>query len=106
MGIFDKITKLGTPLVEDTEESVEIEQQEKRYTGKIIKVDSRGFGFITTEELPFERIFFHWTSLRPGTLKFPALRKGMRVSFVSKKQEPDSDGKDKGLKAIRVIVED
>ncbi len=104
MGIFDKITKLGLPLVEDTEESLTLEEQEKekRIKGRIIQLDKRGFGFIISEELPFERIYFHWTSLKQGTLKFPALERNMNVSFTAKMQTPE----EKGYKAIRIVVEE
>lgn len=103
MGIFDKIGKLGMPLTEDTAESVELEELEKdkRIKGRIIQLDSRGFGFIISDELPFERIFFHWTSLKQGTLKFPALERGMYCTFLARMQTP----KEKGYKAIRISVE-
>lgn len=104
MGIFDNITKLGLPLTEDTADSVELEEQEKekRIKGRIIQLDSRGFGFIISDELPFERIFFHWTSLAQGTKKFPELERGMFCTFLPRMQTP----KEKGYKAIRIVIEE
>lgn len=109
MSIWDRVTgNLGKPLVEDTDESVkkEVEAKERRIQGKIIRVDPRGFGFMTSEELPFERIFWHWTSLQLNTLKFPAVKRGMKVEFVARHQGQDHEGKDRGYKAIRIEVID
>ena len=69
-----------------------------QYTGKIIHINSKeGYGFITTPEIPFERIFFHWSALREG-IKFLDLTKGMVVTFETKEFE------DRGLRAIHVEV--
>lgn len=73
---------------------------EKRINGKIIKVSAEGYGFISSKDVPFTRIFFHWTSLRPDTLKFTDLKSGMKVSFVAYEVE------DKGYRAIKIKVED
>lgn len=75
-------------------------KEEKRITGKIIKVSGDGYGFISSKEIPFKRIFFHWTSLRPDTKNFQELRSGMKVSFVAFEVE------DKGWRAIKIKVED
>lgn len=75
-------------------------KEEKRVIGKIIKVSSDGYGFISSKEIPFTRIFFHWTSLRPDTVKFQDLRSGMKVSFVAFEVE------DKGWRAIKIKVEE
>jgi len=72
----------------------------KRITGKVIKVSKEGYGFISSKEVPFTRIFFHWTSLQAGTVKFVDLRAGMKVSCVA--YEVDS----KGWRAIKVKVEE
>lgn len=74
--------------------------EEKRISGKIIKVSSDGYGFISSKDIPFTRIFFHWTSLRPDTLKFTDLKSGMKVSFVAYEVE------DKGYRAIKIKVEE
>ncbi len=75
-------------------------REEKRINGKIIKVSSNGYGFISSREVPFTRIFFHWTSLKADTLKFQELRSGMKVSFVAFEVE------DKGYRAIKIKVEE
>lgn len=75
-------------------------KEEKRINGKIIKVSSDGYGFISSKEIPFTRIFFHWTSLRADTIKFQELRSGMKVSFVGFEVE------DKGFRAIKIKVEE
>ena len=67
-------------------------------TGTIVILNKRGYGFINSRDLPFTRIFFHWTQLRPGTVRFPDLRKGMQVQF-----EPvEVEGQ--GTRAMRVEV--
>ena len=77
-----------------------------RYTGKIIHINkgedetgkNGGYGFITTPEIPFIRIFFHWSALDP-TIKFKELEKGQVVSFQTK------EFPDKGLRAIKIRLE-
>lgn len=75
-------------------------KEEKRVMGKIIKVSNEGYGFISSKDIPFTRIFFHWTSLKSDTLKFTDLRAGMKVSFVAFEVE------DKGWRAIKIKVEE
>lgn len=53
----------------------------ERYRGKLIRVDKRGYGFISSEQIPFTRIFFHWLGLKQDTKKFPELKFGMWVEF-------------------------
>jgi cold shock CspA family protein len=114
MNIFDRIAgnKDGKPITADTDESIKKEEiakkeaREKRIQGKIIRVDPRGFGFITSNDIPFERIFWHWTSLSFDTLRFPDIRRGMKVEFVPRHQGKDENNKDKGWKAIRIEVVD
>jgi len=67
-------------------------------TGKIIKLSPKGFGFITSIELPYTRIFFHWSALLQSTKKFTELKIGDKVEFESK----DVDGK--GMRAIKISV--
>ena len=50
--------------------------------GRIIKVNADGWGFITSKEIEFTKIFFHWTELRQDTMKFPELEVGMHVEFT------------------------
>lgn len=55
---------------------------ETRAVGKIIKVHKDGWGFISSRDIEFTRIFFHWTALRQDTLRFLELRTGMYVEFT------------------------
>jgi cold shock CspA family protein len=73
-------------------------RDEKRYTGKIIKLSEKGYGFISTREMEFTRIFFHWTSLQQDSPKFPNLSIGMPVEFSA--QEIPT----KGWRALRIKV--
>jgi cold shock CspA family protein len=68
-----------------------------RYTGKIIFVSDKGWGFITTPDIKFTRIFFHWTGLDPK-LRFESLCKGQMVTFSVKEYD------DKGMRAIKIEV--
>lgn len=70
----------------------------KRVTGKIIKVSEDGWGFISSKDIKFTRIFFHWTSLKQDTLKFTELKNGMRVEFTPIEIEG------KGMRAIKISV--
>lgn len=71
---------------------------EQRAQGKIIKVSDSGWGFISSKEIKFTRIFFHWTSLRQDTLKFTDLKTGMVVEFTPVEIEG------KGTRAIKIRV--
>lgn len=71
----------------------------QKLNGKIIKVSKdEGWGFISSREIAFTRIFFHWTALVQDTLKFPELRTGMQVEFTPMEVQ------DKGWRAIHVRV--
>jgi cold shock CspA family protein len=67
-------------------------------TGKIIKISRQGWGFISSREIEFTRIFFHWTALKQDTVPFLNLRIGMPVEFVAL-QIPE-----KGWRAVNVRV--
>jgi len=84
----------------NTTDTVKEVKDEKRIQGRIIKISSDGYGFISTKDIPFTRVFFHWTSLKLDTLKFQELRSGMKVSFVAFEVE------DKGYRAIKIKVEE
>jgi cold shock CspA family protein len=71
---------------------------DERKTGRIIKVSQKGWGFISSREIEFTRIFFHWTSLLQHTLNFKELKTGMMVTF-----KPFTTP-DKGMRAIEVEV--
>ena len=86
------------------------EEQQKEITGRITKVDDKGYGFIISPELPFTRIFFHWTSLIQDTLRFDQIKKGMSCKFIPK-MIPDvtkADGtvEKKGWRAIKIKIVD
>jgi len=68
--------------------------------GKILHVSDKGFGFITSEDIKFTRIFFHWTGLNQDTLKFTDLKKNMLVRFIPMEVEG------KGWRAIKIEVLD
>ena len=72
--------------------------EEKRIRGKIIKVSPGGWGFISSKEIKFTRIFFHWTSLRQDTVKFADLKNGMKVEFTPIEVEG------KGWRAIKINI--
>jgi len=71
---------------------------DKRVKGKIIKVSEQGWGFISSKDIKFTRIFFHWTSLKQDTLKFQELKNGMKVEFTPVEVE------NKGWRAIKIRV--
>lgn len=57
----------------------------KRIKGRIIHVEKDGgWGFISSADIPFTRIFFHWTALTQDTLNFTQLEKNMMVEFTPK----------------------
>lgn len=93
MGIFDRLKPEEKAAITE-----HIKQEEKRVSGKIIKVSEDGWGFISSKEIKFTRIFFHWTSLRQDTLKFPELKQGMKVEFTP------IEVQDKGWRAIKIKV--
>jgi cold shock CspA family protein len=96
------VTKIGDILKGDVEaENLHVEttaKEEKRVLGKIIKVSEDGWGFISSKEIKFTRIFFHWTSLKQDTLKFQELKNGMKVEFTPVEVEG------KGWRAIKIRV--
>lgn len=66
--------------------------------GRINFISEEGWFFIISKEIPFERIFAHWTALRGDTLNFKALEEGMIVEFIPIKIP------DKGWRAIKIKV--
>lgn len=71
---------------------------DRRVVGRIIKVSKLGWGFISSKEIEFTRIFFHWTALQQNTLPFLELKSGMKVEFTP------IEIPDKGYRAIHVRV--
>jgi cold shock CspA family protein len=71
---------------------------EIKVVGRIIKVSKAGWGFISSKDIEFTRIFFHWTALRQDTVPFLELKTGMTVEFTPL-QIPG-----KGYRAVHVRV--
>lgn len=73
-----------------------------RVTGKIkkIKVDE-GWGFISSLDIPFTRIFFHWSALDP-TIKFTELQVGQKVEFEAHRYIDKNTNEDKGMRAFKI----
>lgn len=79
--------------------------KEKKIQGRIVKLSDEGWGFLTSKDQKFTRIFFHWSSLLQDTLKFTELKVGMNVEFISQEVKPtDERPKQKGFKAIKISV--
>jgi cold shock CspA family protein len=93
---FERFFK-GEP-VPDKPDTTPIKPEEKRVIGKLIKVSEDGWGFISSRDIKFTRIFFHWTSLKQDTLKFQELKNGMKVEFTPVEVEG------KGWRAIKIRV--
>jgi cold shock CspA family protein len=83
---------------EQVKETNKVIEKKEGNKGKIFRVIEDGYFFILSEDIPFERIFCHWTSLRQDTLRFPELEEGMHVTFDAIKYEV------KGWQAINVSV--
>ena len=75
-----------------------IEKDDKRVVGRLIKVDPKGYGFISSKEIPYTRIFFHWTGLLQDTKNFAELENGQFVEFETMRVEG------KGVRAIKIRV--
>ncbi len=56
--------------------------EHKRIQGKIFSInEKKGYGFITSLELEFEKIYFYWHNLVNGVSFKQDLRKGTLVEF-------------------------
>jgi cold shock CspA family protein len=79
---------------------------DKKIEGKIFHLSEKGWGFISSQEIEFTRIFFHWTGLDKDTMHFNELRRGMKVEFnpVHIKQVDEETGKEVGWRAIKIKV--
>ena len=107
MSIWDKMNDLTRGKIEEKE--IELKNSKIAKHGDLIKgtitnlvigndTKKGGYGFISSPELPFERIFFHWSGLRQDTLRFPDLKKRMKVEFQLQNNEDD------GYRAIKISV--
>ena len=72
--------------------------KDKRIVGRIIKLSEEGWGFISSKDIQFTRIFFHWTALEQDTLNFKDLKSKMMVEF----KPVEIEGK--GWRAIKIRV--
>lgn len=102
MSIWDKMNALTKGETEKKQHELKEKLKPKhgdQLTGFINNIrHDKGYGFITSEELPFERIFFHWTGLRQDTLRFPNLSKRMKVEFILQNDNEN------GYRAIKIKV--
>ena len=81
------------------EDEVIPQEKAKKTVGKILRLSDEGWGFIVSKEIPFEKIFFHWTALEQDTLRFPKLEEGMEVEFYAVEQDEN-----RGYRAIKIRV--
>jgi hypothetical protein len=100
MGLNDTFKQLLGKGEEPTEQgdNSPVKPTDKRVIGKIIKISEDGWGFISSKEIKFTRIFFHWTSLKQDTLKFQDLKNGMQCEFTPVEVQ------DKGFRAIKIKI--
>ncbi len=69
------------------EEIVEVHEA----SGRIIKVQKDGgWGFISSRDIPFQRIFFHWTVVKG--FDFAEIERGMTAKFSAKKDDTRPKG--------------
>jgi cold shock CspA family protein len=102
---INDIWKPSKRQIEFMTETNTVTNTDKKLIGRIVKLSEDGWGFITSKDQKFTRIFFHWSSLTQDTLKFTELKVGMEVEFYSQKVEPTEDRpKQKGYRAIKINV--
>ena len=61
-------------------------------------MSKEGWGFISSRDIEFTRIFFHWTALQQSTLPFLEIKTGMMAEFTP------VEVPGKGWRAIHVKV--
>lgn len=102
MTIMDKFKNHQPMIQEDTEPN-----NQRRVQGRITLINEEGWGFISSKEIPFRRIFFHWSFLdqdqpalnEPKELShFEQLEEGMMVEFKP------LDIPEKGWRAIKIKI--
>ena len=79
-------------------------EQIKRIVGKIIMLNPKGYGFIISNDLPFERVFFHWSALKQETKRFKDLKKNDVVEFTPIDYVDKETKKVKGFRALKIVV--
>lgn len=97
MSILDKILRREQVTEPTVDELNAIRDERDRVTGKITFLSDKGWGFISSEDIPFTRIFFHWSALEQDTKHFTELNKKDVVSFIP------TERKD-GVMAIKIKV--
>lgn len=71
-----------------------------RQRGTIHYLSPEGWGHITSKDIPFTKIFFHWTALNNNAEGyFLTLKKGMEVEF-----DYFADFQGQGPRAIKIEV--
>ena len=76
----------------------------ERSEGKIYHLDKdAGWGFISSHDFQFTRIFFHWTALAGDTKNFKDLERGDKVEFTPTEWTDPEDGSKK-IRAVRIKV--
>lgn len=90
---------LGDYFGRKDDDAVIPQEKAKKTVGKILRLSDEGWGFIISKDIPFEKIFFHWTALEQDTLRFPKLEEGMEVEFFAVEQEEN-----RGYRAIKIRV--
>lgn len=94
MSLFDKLRSAQDKIEQEDAKA----HNTGKLTGRIIKLSDRGYGFISSKDIPFTKIFFHWSQLTQDTLNFQELRIGMIVEFEPLELE------NKGHRALRIRV--
>jgi cold shock CspA family protein len=93
MGIMDNM--FGKKVIDDKEYELE-DGKSPKYEGKVIYVSDKGWGFVTTRDIPFTKIFFHWTFIDKDQKNFTEWKKGDKVEFYTRSVEG------MGLQAINI----
>jgi cold shock CspA family protein len=77
---------------------VNLTELPERINGVILHTNKKGFGFIQSPLIPFERIYFYWTALnQENQKKFLDIKTNDKVEFTPKKY-------DKGWRAIKITI--
>lgn len=81
-----------------------MENTPRRIQGKIFSInEKKGYGFITSLELEFTKIYFYWTNLVNGISFTEDLHKGMLVEFDLVYVEA-KEGRPAGWNAFRIDI--
>lgn len=94
------------PIVrEDLAKELKEDQLPDRIEGVIYFINyEKGYGFIESKELRFERIYFNWKYLNGDTKRFQELEKRDKVEFTP--IEVIEEDENRGWKAVKIRVLD